>query len=165
MTHIPDELYKDILDSMPIACVDIVIVREGQALLVRRNDAPAKGQWWIPGGRVLKGETLKDAARRKALEETGLVCEVGPAIYTDETIFQDGPHGCSVHSINTVFYMTPTGLTEQQVSLDSHHSEHKWVDLCPWSATPYVRHALLAAGIGAEEIEVPDIDEVLNVDA
>src|SRR5688572_24526207 len=67
-TFIPDELYARILDSVPIACVDIAIVARGGVLLVRRKDAPARGEWWVPGGRVLKGEMMRETAARKARE-------------------------------------------------------------------------------------------------
>ena len=41
-------------------------------LLIRRGKAPRAGSWSIPGGRQELGETLKAAARREVLEETGV---------------------------------------------------------------------------------------------
>jgi colanic acid biosynthesis protein WcaH len=84
---IPWELYRRILETMPIPCVAIAIVAGGSVLLVMRKDPPARGQWWLPGGRVLKGEMMRDAALRKAHEEVGIECHVGPIIHTAETIF------------------------------------------------------------------------------
>lgn len=72
MSYIGQELYNKILENVPIACVDIAIIVDGSVLLVKRKDAPAKGEWWVPGGRILKGETMKDAAKRKAQEEVGI---------------------------------------------------------------------------------------------
>jgi colanic acid biosynthesis protein WcaH len=90
MNWIPFETCRLILLSVPIACVDIAIVSEGRILLVERMDAPAEGQYWLPGGRVHKGELLKDAASRKALVEVGIACNVRPIVHTAEKIFDDG---------------------------------------------------------------------------
>lgn len=145
-SYIEDGLYKRILESVPIACVDVAIVAAGAVLLIRRKDHPAKGQWWLPGGRVYKGEMLKDAARRKAEEEVGLKCHVGPAIHTDETIFPDGPYGVAIHSINTCFFLYPdSDITAYK--LDEHHDEAKWVSELPDGLHPYVQRCLLAAGL------------------
>jgi colanic acid biosynthesis protein WcaH len=145
---IPQELYNAILRSIPIACVDISIVASGCVLLVRRGDPPAQGQWWVPGGRVLKGEKMKETARRKAREEVGIDCHVGPIIHTAETIFPDGPGGIPVHSINSCFLLYPVeDLSRTRVRLDDHHAEWKWVNTITPDLHPYVIECLRGAGL------------------
>jgi len=142
---IPDSLYHQIITSIPIACVDIAIIARGSVLLVKRNDPPAKGEWWFPGGRVFKGETMRQTAKRKALEEVGIECHVGPIIHTAETIFPDGPNGIPVHSINSCFMLYPVG--DFTVKLDSHHDEYEWANHIYEGLHPYVVKCLLGAGI------------------
>jgi 8-oxo-dGTP diphosphatase len=48
---------------------------DGQVLLIQRNQAPAKGLWSLPGGRLEPGETLAGACGREFHEETGLEVE------------------------------------------------------------------------------------------
>jgi colanic acid biosynthesis protein WcaH len=146
--NIPENLYNEILRSIPIPCVDIVIVSNGCALLIKRKEPPAKGQWWIPGGRVLKGETLKEAARRKAVEEVGVDCHVGPIIETSETIFPDGPSDIPIHSVNSCFLLYPIEDSSKiRVSLDEHHDDWKWINVIPEGLHPYVMRCLREAGL------------------
>lgn len=56
----------------PIVAVGAVVIREGAVLLVQRKQAPYKGLWTIPGGRVNFGETILCAAERELWEETNL---------------------------------------------------------------------------------------------
>ncbi|MGL6095661.1 MAG: NUDIX domain-containing protein [Fimbriiglobus sp.] len=149
MSFIPDDLYRRIVEHVPIACVDIVILADRAALLVRRQDPPAAGQWWVPGGRVLKGEVQRDTAARKAREEVGLDCHVGALVHTAETIFPDGPYGLTIHSINSCFVLTPKAA-DFRPTLDARQAEYRWVREVPAGLHPYVAACLTAAGLRPE---------------
>lgn len=145
MKLIPQKLYNEIITNIPISCVDIALVNEDSIMLVERLDAPAKGQWWLPGGRVLKGEMMKDAAIRKAKQEVGVSCWCGPIIHTAETIFLDGPEGIAVHSINSCFLLVPK--SGEIIKLDSHHGKYRWCNRILDNFHPYVKDCLKGAGL------------------
>lgn len=71
-------------DLTAVLAVGIVDVEEGALLLVRRRQPPSEGRWTLPGGKVERGESLRDAAHREALEETGLDLEIGELLGTAE---------------------------------------------------------------------------------
>jgi 8-oxo-dGTP diphosphatase len=75
--------------SQPIVGVGIVICRGTQILLIRRGKEPRIGQWSLPGGAQELGETVFDAARREAKEETGLDIEVLGLLDVVDSIHQD----------------------------------------------------------------------------
>lgn len=59
------------------------------ALLIRRGNAPLKGQWSIPGGTLELGETVTEGVKRELEEETGLRIRVGDLIEVFERIVPD----------------------------------------------------------------------------
>jgi len=143
---IPQELYDQIISNIPIACVDVCIVDRGSVLLLKRIEKPVLGEWWLPGGRVYKGETLVACAQRKCREETGITCNPGPILHTAETVFPDGPNDIPIHSINTCFMMFPAekDFTPQ---LDSSHMDYKWISTVSLDLHTYVRDCLSKAGL------------------
>ncbi len=63
------------------ACVGAVVLDDaGRLLLVRRRNAPGRGLWSVPGGRVEPGESLAAAVAREVREETGLDVRVGAEV-------------------------------------------------------------------------------------
>ncbi|MGH9568373.1 MAG: NUDIX hydrolase [Candidatus Angelobacter sp.] len=76
----------------PIVGVGAVIVKDRHVLLVRRGMPPHQGRWSLPGGAVELGETLRAAAIREALEETGLLVEPGEMLEVVDRIVP-GPDG------------------------------------------------------------------------
>ncbi|MEE9402308.1 MAG: NUDIX hydrolase, partial [Desulfobacteria bacterium] len=73
----------------PQVAVGAIVIKDGRVLLVKRSQPPSKGLWAIPGGRVELGETLKEAAEREIMEETGLTIRAGDPVYTFEVIKRD----------------------------------------------------------------------------
>lgn len=140
---IPDDNYRNILEHIPIACVDIAIYNHNnQLLMIKRRFAPAVGQFWLPGGRAHKGESRRGAAHRKLVEETGLTAQFLVELLTSETIFGDGPGDIPVHSINTVYF---TMIKEGAVNLDEQSSEFDWRAPDGWLGQglhPYVERAV-----------------------
>ncbi|MBU2458733.1 MAG: NUDIX domain-containing protein, partial [Planctomycetes bacterium] len=66
--HIPEPEYRRILNNVPILCVDLLIVYNGKCLLLKRDNEPAKGEFWFAGGRIRKFESIENAAIRIAKE-------------------------------------------------------------------------------------------------
>lgn len=75
--------------DQPLVGVGAVIVKNRAVLLVRRGHDPGRGHWAMPGGRLQLGETLAQAARREALEETGIEIEPGEVLDVSDLIQRD----------------------------------------------------------------------------
>ncbi len=62
--------FVQIYSKVPRLCVDLIVLVDGDAVvLTRRTDPPAIGLWHLPGGTVMKGERLLDTVYRIASEE------------------------------------------------------------------------------------------------
>ncbi len=66
--------------SRPTLGVGAVVLAGDAVLVVRRAAPPRAGHWSLPGGKVVAGESLREAARREIHEETGLSVEVGALV-------------------------------------------------------------------------------------
>lgn len=107
----------------PVPTVDIIIeLGNGIVLIERRN--PPYG-WALPGGFVDYGESLEDAAKREAKEETKLdifqLMQLGS--YSDPT--RDN----RLHTISTVFVAKAQGIPTAS-------DDAKNIKVCELSAIP-----------------------------
>ena len=123
---IPTPEYKIILKKIPILCVDLLIIYDDKFLLLERDNEPAKGEYWFPGGRVYKMETIKDAALRKAREEVNLVCDFQYIVSIEETMFKKTAQMYTdVHTVNVVCKLKTDSINE--LTIDNLHKNYKWI--------------------------------------
>ena len=117
------ERYKSIVRDIPILTVDGLIVNgKGEYLIVKRKNEPLKGQWWRPGGRVWKGEKLKDAFTRKMKEELGTDVKIIHNAGYYEDFYSKSPYGIPIHTVSIVFLAVISG----EIKLDNQSKDYKW---------------------------------------
>ena len=79
----------------------LAVICEGKILLVPHYDTEQEPvQWNLPGGRVLFGESLQQAAVREFEEETGLTAMTSRLLDVSEVVLPEKPY----HSI-TITYL------------------------------------------------------------
>lgn len=154
---LPKDVYATLVRDAVVCCVDCLIVRTNESgrkecLLVERSSEPVKGVWWLPGGRLLKGETFFAAARRKAQQETGLT-DVNPiqVLGVWNTFFPTSHWDTETEKgTQTVNPIVLVELNEPgaDVKLDETSEQWRWIGLNPEAATKngedrYVLQALL----------------------
>jgi len=126
---IPLTLYKLIVDLIPIASVEAIISKDNSLLLLRRQNSPAKGQWWFPGGRIRKGETFEEALYREVKEETGLEVIKSKLVNVYSRIFDKR------HDISIAYLCKCKG---DKIILNNEHSEYRYFKSLPKSIHPYL---------------------------
>jgi 8-oxo-dGTP diphosphatase len=83
----------------PVPAVIAVVIREDRALLVRRANPPDAGLWGFPGGKIEFGETVREAATRELLEETGVHAEAQDIVATLDILGRDPSGAMQQHFI------------------------------------------------------------------
>src|ERR1700677_2043752 len=83
----------------PLLSVGAIIIEGDRVVLVKRGLIPLAGEWSIPGGVLEMGETLRQAAARNALEETGLTVEVGELLGVYDRILRDADERIRYHYV------------------------------------------------------------------
>jgi ADP-ribose pyrophosphatase YjhB (NUDIX family) len=98
----------------PVPTVDIIIeMKDGGVVLIERRNPPFG--WAIPGGFVDYGESLEDAARREALEETSLAVKLATQLH----VYSDPGRDERFHTVTTVFVAEAQGEAEPVASDDA----------------------------------------------
>jgi 8-oxo-dGTP diphosphatase len=83
----------------PVPAVIAVLIHEGRALLVRRANPPDAGLWGFPGGKIEYGETVRAAALRELLEETGVQAQAQEILTTLDIVVRSDDGALQQHYI------------------------------------------------------------------
>ena len=135
---IPPSEYRTIAEQVPIVSVDLLLLCGDGLLVGRRENAPAKGDWFVPGGTVLKGETRREAVHRVAAEELGVGVTVDEQVGTYDLFFQSAESkGVETKQyVATAFVVTPR---QTDFTLDDQHDELTTVASSTSDLHPYIQ--------------------------
>ena len=93
----------------PTPTVDVILQRDSKVLMVRRRKDPFKDRLAFPGGFVNEGETVEEAMKREAIEETSL--EVEPVDILG--VYSDPKRDPRKHILSVVFIGIIVGGSEK----------------------------------------------------
>ncbi len=128
------QTFLNVVANTPLVSVDFLLMRGNEVLLGLRNNRPAKGFWFVPGGRILKDETIAKALLRIAGNELGLakLLENGQlkvAFYGAYEHFYDdcfaGDHAVSTHYV-VLAHQIQVPADFALPSTDTQHAAFKW---------------------------------------
>ena len=128
------QVYTTVIDSTPLVSIDLVVINEkNEVLLGQRLNRPAKGFWFVPGGRILKNEALADAFKRLALEELGTeylienASLLGPYdhFYTD-CVFNEY---ISTHYVAVAYVLKINSNELNSLPIARQHSNYSWLTI------------------------------------
>jgi ADP-ribose pyrophosphatase YjhB (NUDIX family) len=77
---------------MFVVHVSVAVIRDGRVLMVTESKPDVRGMLNLPGGHLELGESLAEAARREALEETGLKVVLTGIVGVFTTLSARGHH-------------------------------------------------------------------------
>lgn len=127
------EEFKLVVQSAPLFSMDLVVLNgKNQILVGKRKNAPAKGYWFVPGGRVFKNEPLESAFERISNTELGHKFDYSSAKqlglydhFYGESVFGEG---ISTHYINAPYLIK--FLDDLVLNLPTEqHQEYRWVNI------------------------------------
>ncbi len=134
--------FRQAVEMLPLVSIDLLLRdANGRYLTGLRSNPPAQGAWFVPGGRIRKNETLREALRRIARDELGV--PVTELAWTPRGVYEHfygtnfaGEAGRSTHYVVLAY--------EAELSLDisslpqAQHRSYRWSSAQAIAADPGV---------------------------
>jgi len=124
-----ESIFKTVISSTPLISIDLVIKNsKSQFLLGCRNNKPAQGYWFVPGGRILKDENIEQAFSRLVLNEVGMQVRLSNSKFKGvyEHFYDDYVYGNEI----TTHYVVLAYELNIDLNLDDlpkqQHCDYKW---------------------------------------
>lgn len=135
-----DEEFAQLIKNAPLVSIDVIVKNPKKRILLgRRKNEPAKDKWFIPGGRVLKNETIEEAFQRIIKSELPLkdrnkanAIKVEDAIFLGVFQHRYEENKFEIKGFGTHYIVIAYEITLSQamhLSGDEQHSSYRWFNL------------------------------------
>ena len=131
---LPLDIFMQVVKHTPLISIDLLIYNDNNDVLLGwRTNLPAKDFWFVPGGRIFKNESIREAFSRIARCETGINLNTEQAvfhgvyehIYPNENFADEA--GFGTHYIVLAFEVKLSG---ESISLPrEQHTLYKWMSV------------------------------------
>jgi colanic acid biosynthesis protein WcaH len=141
-SHLSEADFTHVIRHTPLVSIDLIIRNnQGQVLLGKRRNGPSKGFWFVPGGRIYKGEKLVDALSRVIQEELGVDVDSQTASFLgvydhiyEDNMFNDPSFG--THYVVLAHQLEIRGLLKGLPTEE--HIEYQWWEIDQLKDSPQV---------------------------
>ncbi len=151
--YLPKDQFNYWRGYFPVFSTQLVInfgsKKSPVVLLVKRKEEPVVGQWYVPGGAVLKTEPSAKAALRIALREIGVKCKIIKQLPNTREIFKGMksiPYDGIMDYLSENFLLEPLNK-KAKIKLDETSSDYRFVTSISKEMHPYVQIHLRNSGL------------------
>lgn len=127
------QIFLNVVANTPLVSIDFILQRGEEVLLGLRNNRPAQNFWFVPGGRILKDENIKQAMMRIAEKEFGIakMIENGQLKVTFFGTFEHFYENCFADEVTSTHYVVLAHKVELPLDfaipmVDAQHAEFRW---------------------------------------
>ena len=133
LPKVSNETYDLLRITMPFCNIDLIIQTQNKFLLGKRVIKHYTNYWSLPGGRIMRGEKIRNGIKRIAFEECS--CYISKpkfiGVYENVTKYR--------HDINLTFVVS---YVRGNTKPDLQHSQLKWFSKIPTKIVPFQVRAL-----------------------
>jgi ADP-ribose pyrophosphatase YjhB (NUDIX family) len=137
MKYVSNMLFNKFQDSFPFSCVDLIVIKNNQFLLVRRTIPPYRNRLCLPGGIIRRNEKLISAIKRIGKNELGVEIKMIKAVGFYEKIYKNR------HDISHCFIVR---IEKGIIKSDHQASEVKFFNKIPKETADFFKIMLQDAG-------------------
>lgn len=141
MSYLDSNTFATIVQNTPLISIDLIIRNsDGEVLLGRRLNAPARGFWFIPGGRIYKDETMADAFARILHDETELTRTINDAAFLGifEHFYDDSAMNPYISTHYIVLAYEITADIDLSILPHAQHGDYRFVSVDQLMNDPHV---------------------------
>jgi len=130
LKSLDEKLFRTIVKNTPLISIDLVIINKENKMLVGfRCNNPGKGFWFVPGGRIFKGEKITSAFERISIKELDYNLTIQDSLFIGffEHFYENNTFDeeFGTHYISLAFCIRLNNLDLMSLPLNE-HQKYQW---------------------------------------